>query len=702
MFNEKMVEMELAGRKLTLSTGKMARQAGGAVVLTYGETVLLATVVGKKKPREGADFFPLTVNFIEKAYSAGKIPGGFFKREARPSTNATLTARLIDRPIRPLFPEGFTNEVQIDITVLSYDGVNTTDYLGIIGASAALSISDVPFLGPVAGVIVGYVDGEYVLNPLPEQLEKSEIKLSVAGTKDAITMVESGAKEVSEELMLGAIMFGHDAIKTIVAVQEEFQKIAGREKMEFVVKEISTEIKDFIDINGKEKLEKAVLVHGKLEREETVANLEAELEELLAEKYEEGNIPAEDLSEFKSYFHDLMKKMVRDSIVYKHYRVDGRAIDEIRPISIGIDVLPIPHGTALFTRGETQALAVTTLGTAEDEQIIDGLDKSIRKHFYLHYNFPPYSVGETGFLRGPGRRELGHGALAERSLREVMPSAEEFPYTVRVVSEILESNGSSSMATVCGGSLSLMAAGVPIRSHVAGVAMGLIKQGEDFVVLTDIMGLEDHIGDMDFKVTGTRKGITALQMDIKITGISREIMKKALEQALKGRLFILNKMEAIIEKPRTEFAPTVPRLATLTIDKEKISDLIGPGGKNIKGIIEKTEAKIDIKDDGSVSIFAINEEKLNETLSLIKAYTRDIEIGEIYTGKVIKIMKFGAFVEVLPGKEGLLHVSELDHKRVKNVEDVLKEGEEVLVKVIAKEKGKFSLSRKALIPKEEK
>ncbi|BDU49987.1 polyribonucleotide nucleotidyltransferase [Haliovirga abyssi] len=702
MFNEKMVEMELAGRKLTFTTGKMARQAGGAVILSYGETVLLATVVGKKKPREGADFFPLTVNFIEKTYSAGKIPGGFFKREARPSTNATLTARLIDRPIRPLFPEGFKNEVQIDITVLSYDGENTTDYLGIIGASAALSISDVPFLGPVAGVIVGYVDGEYVLNPLPEQLEKSEINLSVAGTKDAITMVESGAKEVSEELMLGAIMFGHDAIKTIVAIQEEFQKLAGKEKMEFEVKEVPVEIKEFVDINGKEKLEKAVLVHGKLEREEAVDSLELELEELLATKYEDGEIPKEDLSEFKGYFHDLMKKMVRDTIVYKHHRVDGRAIDEIRPISIDIDILPIPHGTALFTRGETQGLVITTLGTAEDEQIIDGLDKAIRKHFYLHYNFPPYSVGETGFLRGPGRRELGHGALAERALREVMPSQEEFPYTVRVVSEILESNGSSSMATVCGGSLSLMAAGVPIKKHVAGVAMGLIKQGEDFVVLTDIMGLEDHIGDMDFKVTGTRKGITALQMDIKITGISREIMEKALEQALKGRLFILNKMEAVIDKPRVEFAPTVPRLATLTIDKEKISDLIGPGGKNIKGIIEKTEAKIDIKDDGNVSIFAINEEKLNETLTMIKAYTQDIEVGEIYTGKVIKIMKFGAFVEVLPGKEGLLHVSELDHKRVANVEDVLKEGEEVMVKVIGKEKGKFSLSRKALIPKEEK
>ena len=699
MFDEKKVELELAGRTLSFSTGKIARQSCGAVMVQYGDTVLLSTVNRSKEPRKEADFFPLTVDYIEKFYAAGKFPGGFNKREGRPSTNATLTARLIDRPIRPMFPDGFNYDVHIVNTVFSYDEKNTPDYLGIIGSSMALMLSDIPFLGPVAGVVVGRKDGEFILNPTPAELEESELELSVAGTKDAVNMVEAGAQELDEETMLAAIMFAHENIKKICAFQEEFAKAVGKEKIEFTKKEVLPLVKDFIDENGMEKLKAAVLTLGKKAREEAVDGLEAELmETFILQNYEgvaEEDLPEEVIDEFKLYYHDLMKKLVREAILYHKHRVDGRKTTEIRPLYAETDVLPIPHGSAMFTRGETQAVVITTLGTKEDEQLVDDLEKEYFKKFYLHYNFPPYSVGEVGRMGSPGRRELGHGSLAERALRYVIPSEEVFPYTIRVVSEITESNGSSSQASICGGSLSLMAAGVPIKEHVAGIAMGLIKEGEEFTVLTDIMGLEDHLGDMDFKVAGTKNGITALQMDIKITGITEEIMRIALKQAHDARMEILELMNNTIPEP-APIKSTVPRIHQMKIATDKIAVLIGPGGKNIKGIIEKTGATVDINDDGNVSIFAKDEETLNETITLVNSYVKDVEVGEIYKGRVVSITKFGAFMEILPGKEGLLHVSEISHERVANVEDVLKVGDVFDVKVISTDNGKISLSKKKI------
>lgn len=699
MFDEKKVELELAGRTLSFSTGKIARQSCGAVMVQYGDTVLLSTVNRSKEPRKEADFFPLTVDYIEKFYAAGKFPGGFNKREGRPSTNATLTARLIDRPIRPMFPDGFNYDVHIVNTVFSYDEKNTPDYLGIIGSSMALMLSDIPFLGPVAGVVVGRKDGEFILNPTPAELEESELELSVAGTKDAVNMVEAGAQELDEETMLAAIMFAHENIKKICAFQEEFAKAVGKEKIEFTKKEVLPLVKDFIDENGMEKLKAAVLTLGKKAREEAVDNLEAELmEAFILQNYEgvaEEDLPEEVIDEFKLYYHDLMKKLVREAILYHKHRVDGRKTTEIRPLYAETDVLPIPHGSAMFTRGETQAVVITTLGTKEDEQLVDDLEKEYFKKFYLHYNFPPYSVGEVGRMGSPGRRELGHGSLAERALRYVIPSEEVFPYTIRVVSEITESNGSSSQASICGGSLSLMAAGVPIKEHVAGIAMGLIKEGEEFTVLTDIMGLEDHLGDMDFKVAGTKNGITALQMDIKITGITEEIMRIALKQAHDARMEILELMNNTIPEP-APIKSTVPRIHQMKIATDKIAVLIGPGGKNIKGIIEKTGATVDINDDGNVSIFAKDEDTLNETITLVNSYVKDVEVGEIYKGRVVSITKFGAFMEILPGKEGLLHVSEISHERVANVEDVLKVGDVFDVKVISTDNGKISLSKKKI------
>ena len=699
MFDEKKVELELAGRTLSFSTGKIARQSCGAVMVQYGDTVLLSTVNRSKEPRKEADFFPLTVDYIEKFYAAGKFPGGFNKREGRPSTNATLTARLIDRPIRPMFPDGFNYDVHIVNTVFSYDEKNTPDYLGIIGSSMALMLSDIPFLGPVAGVVVGRKDGEFILNPTPAELEESELELSVAGTKDAVNMVEAGAQELDEETMLAAIMFAHENIKKICAFQEEFAKAVGKEKIEFTKKEVFPLVKDFIDENGMERLKAAVLTLGKKAREEAVDSLEAELmEAFILQNYEgvaEEDLPEEVIDEFKLYYHDLMKKLVREAILYHKHRVDGRKTTEIRPLYAETDVLPIPHGSAMFTRGETQAVVITTLGTKEDEQLVDDLEKEYFKKFYLHYNFPPYSVGEVGRMGSPGRRELGHGSLAERALRYVIPSEEVFPYTIRVVSEITESNGSSSQASICGGSLSLMAAGVPIKEHVAGIAMGLIKEGEEFTVLTDIMGLEDHLGDMDFKVAGTKNGITALQMDIKITGITEEIMRIALKQAHDARMEILELMNNTIPEP-APIKSTVPRIHQMKIATDKIAVLIGPGGKNIKGIIEKTGATVDINDDGNVSIFAKDEETLNETITLVNSYVKDVEVGEIYKGRVVSITKFGAFMEILPGKEGLLHVSEISHERVANVEDVLKVGDVFDVKVISTDNGKISLSKKKI------
>lgn len=697
MFDERKVQMELAGRTLTFSTGKIARQSCGAVMVQYGDTVLLSTVNRSKEPRKENDFFPLTVDYIEKFYAAGKFPGGFNKREGKPSTNATLTARLIDRPIRPMFPDGFNYDVHIVNTVFSFDEKNTPDYLGIIGSSMALMLSDLPFLGPVAGVVIGYKNGEFILNPTPEELETSELELSVAGTREAINMVEAGANELDEETMLKAIMFAHENIKKICDFQEAFAKEVGKEKMEFVKPEVMPLVKNFIDERGMERLQAAVLTLGKKNREEAVDSLEEELlETFKVENYGEGDeveIPEDVLIEFKGYYHDLMKKLVRDAILYHKHRVDGRKTTEIRPLFAEVNCLPIPHGSAMFTRGETQAVVITTLGTKEDEQLVDDLEKEYYKKFYLHYNFPPYSVGETGRMGSPGRRELGHGSLAERALKYVIPSEEEFPYTIRVVSEITESNGSSSQASICGGSLSLMAAGVPIKEHVAGIAMGLIKEGDEFTVLTDIMGLEDHLGDMDFKVAGTKNGITALQMDIKITGITEEIMRIALKQALDARNEILELMNNTIPAP-APIKSNVPRIYQMNIPTDKIAVLIGPGGKNIKGIIDQTGATVDINDDGKVSIFCKDEAALNETVKLVNSFVKDVEVGEVYSGKVVSIQKFGAFMEILPGKEGLLHVSEISQERVEKVEDVLKVGDVFDVKVISTDNGKISLSKK--------
>lgn len=697
MFDERKVQMELAGRTLTFSTGKIARQSCGAVMVQYGDTVLLSTVNRSKEPRKENDFFPLTVDYIEKFYAAGKFPGGFNKREGKPSTNATLTARLIDRPIRPMFPDGFNYDVHIVNTVFSFDEKNTPDYLGIIGSSLALMLSDLPFLGPVAGVVIGYKNGEFILNPTPEDLETSELELSVAGTREAINMVEAGANELDEETMLKAIMFAHENIKKICDFQEAFAKEVGKEKMEFVKPEVMPLVKNFIDERGMERLQAAVLTLGKKNREEAVDSLEEELlETFKVENYGEGEeveIPEDVLIEFKGYYHDLMKKLVRDAILYHKHRADGRKTTEIRPLFAEVNCLPIPHGSAMFTRGETQAVVITTLGTKEDEQLVDDLEKEYYKKFYLHYNFPPYSVGETGRMGSPGRRELGHGSLAERALKYVIPSEEEFPYTIRVVSEITESNGSSSQASICGGSLSLMAAGVPIKEHVAGIAMGLIKEGDEFTVLTDIMGLEDHLGDMDFKVAGTKNGITALQMDIKITGITEEIMRIALKQALDARNEILELMNNTIPAP-APIKSNVPRIYQMNIPTDKIAVLIGPGGKNIKGIIDQTGATVDINDDGKVSIFCKDEAALNETVKLVNSFVKDVEVGEVYSGKVVSIQKFGAFMEILPGKEGLLHVSEISQERVEKVEDVLKVGDVFDVKVISTDNGKISLSKK--------
>ena len=699
MFDEKTLEIELAGRSLKVSTGKIARQSCGAIMIQYGDTVLLSTVNRSKEARKGVDFFPLTVDYIEKFYAVGKFPGGFNKRESRPSTDATLIARLIDRPIRPMFPEGFTYDVHIVNTVFSFDEKNTPDYLGIIASSLALSISDIPFLGPVAGVVVGYIDGEFVLNPTPEQLEKSLLDLSVAGTKEAVNMVEAGAKELDEETMLKAILFAHENIKKICAFQEEFVKICGKEKITFEKEEVDPMISSFIEEHGHERLQQAVLTLGKKNREEAVDSLEEELLEAFVAKHypeiPEEELPEEPILAFKKYYHDLMKTLVREAILYKKHRVDGRSTTEIRPLDAQINVLPIPHGSALFTRGETQSLATATLGTKEDEQLVDNLEKEYYKKFYLHYNFPPYSVGETGRMGAPGRRELGHGSLAERALRYVIPTEEEFPYTIRVVSDITESNGSSSQASICGGSLALMSAGVPIKEHVAGIAMGLIKEGEEFTVLTDIMGLEDHLGDMDFKVAGTKSGITALQMDIKITGITEEIMRIALSQAHVARQQILEVMNAAISSP-ADLKPNVPRIQQIMIPKDKIAILIGPAGKNIKGIIEETGSTIDITDDGKVSIFSKDADVLEHTLRLVNNYVKDVELNEVYEGKVVGIQKFGAFMEILPGKEGLLHISEISKERVSNVEDVLKIGDVFKVKVISMENGKIALSKKKL------
>ncbi|MEJ2695200.1 MAG: polyribonucleotide nucleotidyltransferase [Candidatus Sulfobium sp.] len=683
------VDVEVRGKELELTTGKMARQADGAVVAKYGDTVILATAVSSKTPKEGIDFFPLTIDYQEKTYAAGKIPGGFFKREGRPTEKEVLTSRLIDRPMRPLFPKGFSYETQGIVNVLSYGEENIADILGITCMSAALTISDIPFNGPVGAVRIGRVSGSFVINPDLREAEECDINLVVAGTKEAVAMVEGSALEMSEADLLEAIDLAHREIIRLCEVQEEFRSKVGREKRAFTKPVVDEVLQKGVSDLALEKIRQAIVIPDKILRQNA-------LDEIRKGVIEELNTGEDDMSRgISSVFDDIEKNLVRSMILNDNVRADGRTPDEIRPISAEAGILPRTHGSALFVRGETQCLAVATLGTSEDEQRIDSLEGETSKTFMLHYNFPPFSVGEVKPLRSPGRREIGHGILAERSLKAVMPTKTEFPYTVRIVSDILESNGSSSMATVCGGTLALMDAGVPIKLPVAGIAMGLIKEGDRVVVLTDILGLEDHLGDMDFKVTGTENGICAFQMDTKIGGISREIMERALEQARQGRLFILGKMAETIAKPRGDLSMYAPRIYTMHIKQEKIRDVIGTGGKVIRGIIEQTGVKIDIDDSGLINIAASDGLAAQKAIDIINGITAEAELGKIYTGKVKRIMDFGAFVEILPGTEGLLHISQLADKRVAKVTDIVKEGDEVMVKVIEIDKmGRIRLSRK--------
>jgi len=694
-FDIKKKSIEIAGKTLTMETGRMAKQANGAVFITYGGTSVLVTATASKEVREGTDFFPLTVDYIEKMYASGKIPGGFFKREARPSTQATLNARLIDRPIRPLFPKGYRNAVHVVITVLSYDGENDPGVLGILGASAALSISDIPFHGPCAGVKVGVVNDEIIINPTVQQFEESILDLDVAGTDAAVVMIEAGAKEVSEEMMMNSIYTGHEVIKQLVALQQEFIKEAGKEKMEVVLNVTPEEIVKNVSDNFGEAIDKAAHLHGKLERYEAIDTIKKEV----MEKYEAelGEEFTEQEKNYKDAFDEVFTTSVRNAILKDNHRADGRGMDDIRPITCELDILPRVHGSALFTRGETQSLGTVTLGNSRDEQIIDGLAEEYKKPYYLQYNFPPFSVGEAGFMRGPGRREYGHGALAERALLPMIPSKDDFPYTLRVVSEILESNGSSSMATVCSGTLALMAAGVPLKKPVAGIANGLIMDGDDFVVLTDIQGLEDHLGDMDFKVTGTKDGITAMQMDIKIEGITKEIMGIALEKAQTARFYILDKIIETIPEPRAELAETAPKIESLKIDPDKIGAVIGSGGKMIKSIIETTGADVNIDDDGTVSISSSDKESIDKALNIVNDIVSDPEMNKIYVGEVTRIEVYGAFVKFMSEtKEGLVHVSQLHNDRVANVGDMLKLGDKVNVKFIGFDRGKVKLTMKGV------
>lgn len=684
--------IELGGRTLTMEIGKIAKQANGAVLVRYGDTAVVVAATGTKTPREGVDFFPLTVDFEEKMYAVGKIPGGFIKREGRPAETAILTSRLIDRPIRPMFPEGYHNDVQIVATAVSVDPDNAPDIPAMIGASCALSISDIPFEGPIAGVRVGMIDGQYIINPTIEQAKVSRLNLAVAGTKDAILMVEAGAKEISEDEMLDAIWFGHEEIKKLVEWQEKIMAEVGKPKMEVPVYEPPAELAAEIEAYGAEQLKAALMDANKLEREENVARIKAEIADAFMEKYPDN---AKDVAYITQ---KLVKKIVRRTISVDKIRPDGRALDEVRPVTCEVGLLARPHGSALFTRGQTQILNVLALAPLSEAQTLDGLGVELTKRYIHHYNFPPYSVGETKPLRSPGRREIGHGALAERALLPVIPSEEEFPYAIRLVSETLESNGSSSMGSVCASTLSLMDAGVPIKAPVAGVAMGLVKDGDYFTILTDIQGLEDALGDMDFKVAGTKNGITAIQMDIKIDGINKEIFKQALAQAKRGREHIMGIMLDCIAEPRKELSKYAPKITTIHVDPEKISKIIGPGGKTIKKIVEETGAKIDIEEDGRVYIAAVNSEEAAKAIDMINGITAEAEVGKVYTGKVTRLMAFGAFVEILPGKEGLVHISQLSTERVNKVEDIVSVGDEIVVKVTEiDQKGRINLSRKAVL-----
>ncbi len=689
MFKIYKKEIELNGKKISLETGKIARQADGAIIAQCGETIVMATVVGAKKINPEIDYFPLSVNYQEKYYAAGKIPGGYFKREARPTESETLISRLIDRPIRPLFPEEFRNEVQLLPTVISYDKENEADILSIIASSAALAISGMPFLGPIGASRVGYIDGKYVLNPSKVDLEKSKLDLVVAGTKDAVLMVESETKGLTEEEMLNAVKFGHENFVPIINMIEELAKECRKPDWEIEKKDLS-DVKQKLEKEFTEKLKKAFSIKDKQERSNLIASITEEAKKL----YQED----ENISELDVNFElkNLEKKIVRTDILKNKNRIDGRGLSDVRPIICEVGILPRVHGSALFTRGETQAIVTATLGTSDDEQRIESLDGLLRERFMLHYNFPPFSVGEVGRV-GTGRREIGHGKLAWRAINSSLPSKESFPYTFRIVSEITESNGSSSMATVCGTSLALMDAGVPIKEPVAGIAMGLIKEGDEFSVLSDILGDEDHLGDMDFKVAGTKDGITSLQMDIKITGITFEIMEKALKQAKDGRIHILGEMNKALDKSRADVGKHTPKMEKITVDKKDIATVIGKGGATIREIVEKSGAKVDVNDVGEVTVAAPDEDSRNKAMQMIKDLTAKAEMNKIYNGKVIKIMEFGAFVNFLGKQDGLVHISELANKRVAKVTDVVKEGDEVKVKVIGFDRGKVKLSIKAAV-----
>jgi polyribonucleotide nucleotidyltransferase len=687
------VDIELAGRRLTLETGRIAKQADGAIWATYGDTVVLATAVASQTAKPGVDFLPLTVDYQEKTYAAGKIPGGYFKREGRPSEREVLTSRLIDRPLRPLFPEGYYFETQVIASVLSADKTGVSDVIGITAASAALAISSIPFNGPIAGVKIGRVNGQFVVNPDLETLEASDLHLVVAGTADAVMMVEAGANELPEATMLEAIELAHSEIKRIVAKIEDLRKLVGKPKRTVVEETIDAALTEEVRKLVAGPIREAILIPNKSARQE---RLDQVLTETVAKlKSDEPNRDRH----VKIIFHGLEYTEVRNMILEKRVRADGRGPADIRPITCEVGVLPRAHGSAVFTRGETQSLAVVTLGTTDDEQRIDALEGEYMRTFMLHYNFPPFSVGEARPLRSPGRREVGHGALAERALKSIIPGKDKFPYTVRIVSEILESNGSSSMATVCGGTLALLDAGVPIKEPVAGIAMGLIKEGDQVLVLSDILGLEDHLGDMDFKVTGTKNGVTALQMDIKIGGITSALMREALAQAKAGRLHILGCMAQALTAPRTKLSAFAPRIFPMKIKQDKIRDVIGPGGKMIRSIIAETGVKINVEDTGDVTIASSDEESAQKAIDMIKRLTEEVEIGKIYLGTVRKIMDFGAFVEVLPGTDGLVHISQLAHHRVKAVTDEVSEGDQIMVKVLEIDKqGKIRLSRKEAMP----
>jgi len=707
---KKIFELDFRGRKLIVETGELAKQASGAVLVRYGDTVVLSTVVVSKNANVLSDFFPLMVLYQEKLYSVGKIPGGFIKREGRPTDSATLAARMIDRPMRPMFPEDFKNEVQIVNTVLSVDPDNSPELAAMFGSSLCTSISKIPFDGPIAGVKVGRVNGEFIINPTVEQTELTDIELTVAGTKNAINMVEAGSKEVSEEDMLEALMFGHEAIKELCEFQERIVSECGQEKMEYEVLEITDELKTQVTEYCSKRLDEALRIKDKLTKYNAIDSLKEEV----VTKYEEENseLDSEELTKLltkvKLIFSEVEYELFRSIVVKEKMRADGRTMTEIRPISTDIDLLPRTHGSALFTRGETQSLSVTTLGALGEHQILDGLDLETEKRFMLHYNFPQFSVGETGRYGAPGRREIGHGALGERALAQVIPSEEEFPYTIRVVSEILESNGSSSQASICAGCMSLMAAGVPIKAPVAGIAMGLITYGDDYTILTDIQGMEDHLGDMDFKVAGTRDGICALQMDIKIKGITKDILKEALAQAKVARMEILDKIHTQISEPRKEVSKYAPKTVTFTIDPLKIKDVIGKGGEmitkiileasNVTAVNDVNAVKVDLEDDGRVIIYHTDKDIIEKTVNMIKDIVRTPEEGKIYNGKVVKTIDSGCFVEIWPGCEGMVHISELSTERVGKVTDVVKEGDEIIVKCQGYDKkGRLNLSRKEAI-----